>query len=117
MVILAHCGAGDVVCEIQTDKAVVALEVDDDGTLAKIVKVADSGTIKVGTLIAILAEDGEDWTDVQIPGTWPMSSLHNVNKQLSFSKNVNKQLLFFHNVNKELVFSKNVNKQLTALCM
>ena len=26
--------AGDVVCEIQTDKAVVALEVDDDGTLA-----------------------------------------------------------------------------------
>ena len=25
--------AGDVVCEIQTDKAVVALEVDDDGTL------------------------------------------------------------------------------------
>ena len=29
--------AGDVLCEIQTDKAVVALEVDDDGVLAKIV--------------------------------------------------------------------------------
>merc|ERR1712212_997019 len=52
--------AGDVVCEIQTDKAVVALEVDDDGTLAKIIKPADSGTIKVGDLIAVLAEDGED---------------------------------------------------------
>merc|ERR1719367_250446 len=52
--------AGDVVCEIQTDKAVVALEVDDDGTLAKIIKSADSGTIQVGTLIAVLAEEGED---------------------------------------------------------
>lgn len=56
--------AGDVVCEIQTDKAVVALEVDDDGTLAKIIKPADSGTIKVGTLIAVMAEDGEDWRQI-----------------------------------------------------
>lgn len=39
--------AGDVVCEIQTDKAVVALEVDDDGTLAKIIKPADSGPFKL----------------------------------------------------------------------
>ena len=31
----------------------------------------------------------------EILGTWPMSSLHNVNKQLSLFKNVNKQLLFF----------------------
>lgn len=60
--------AGDVVCEIQTDKAVVALEVDDDGTLAKILKPADSGTIQVGTLIAVLAEDGEDWQKVQSTG-------------------------------------------------
>lgn len=60
--------AGDVVCEIQTDKAVVSLEVDDDGTLAKIFKPADSGTIKVGTLIAMLAEDGEDWKEVQTKG-------------------------------------------------
>merc|ERR1712012_14255 len=60
--------AGDVVCEIQTDKAVVALEVDDDGTLAKIIKPADSGTIQVGTLIAMLAEEGEDWTSVESQG-------------------------------------------------
>ena len=60
--------AGDVVCEIQTDKAVVALEADDDGTLAKILLPADSGTIKVGTLIAVMAEDGEDWKNVQVTG-------------------------------------------------
>ena len=35
-------------------------------------------------------------------GTWPMSSLHNVNKQLSFMKNVNNQLSRFKNVNKQL---------------
>merc|ERR1711936_461562 len=60
--------AGDVVCEIQTDKAVVALEVDDDGTLAKIIKPADSGTIQVGTLIAMLAEEDEDWKEVNAKG-------------------------------------------------
>ena len=57
--------AGDVVCEIQTDKAVVALEVDDDGTLAQILQPADSGNVQVGTLIAMLAEDGEDWKEIQ----------------------------------------------------
>ena len=39
--------AGDVIAEIQTDKAVVAMEVDDDGTLAKIVRKEDTGSIKV----------------------------------------------------------------------
>ena len=66
--------AGDVVCEIQTDKAVVALEADDDGTLAKILLPADSGTIKVGTLIAVMAEEGEDWKSVQITGNANESS-------------------------------------------
>jgi len=56
--------AGDVICEIQTDKAVVALESDDDGVMAKIVQAEGSGTIKVGKLIAIMAEDGEDWKEV-----------------------------------------------------
>ncbi len=39
--------AGDVLCEIQTDKAVVSLDHDDDGTLAKIVRQQDTGAIKV----------------------------------------------------------------------
>eukprot|EP00090_Calanus_glacialis_P029932 TRINITY_DN4810_c0_g1_i5.p1 TRINITY_DN4810_c0_g1~~TRINITY_DN4810_c0_g1_i5.p1 ORF type:complete len:580 (-),score=267.46 TRINITY_DN4810_c0_g1_i5:124-1863(-) len=56
--------AGDVVCDIQTDKAVVSMEADEDGVLAKILKSADSGAIKVGELIAVVAEDGEDWKTV-----------------------------------------------------
>ena len=56
--------AGDVICDIQTDKAVVSLESDEDGVMAKIIQAEGSGTIKVGKLIAILAEDGEDWKEV-----------------------------------------------------
>merc|ERR1719348_788289 len=55
---------GDVICDIQTDKAVMSMEADDEGVLAKIVKPADSGSIKVGDLIAVVAEDGEDWQTV-----------------------------------------------------
>jgi pyruvate dehydrogenase complex dihydrolipoamide acetyltransferase long form len=60
--------AGDVVCDIQTDKAVVSMEADEDGVLAKIMKGADSGSIKVGELIAVVAEDGEDWKTVAVVG-------------------------------------------------
>ncbi len=38
---------GEVLCEIQTDKAVVALEADEDGTVAKIIMDQDSGSIQV----------------------------------------------------------------------
>merc|ERR550519_968839 len=55
---------GDVICEIQTDKAVVSMEVDEEGVLAKIIKFSDSGSIKIGELIAVVAEDGEDWNEV-----------------------------------------------------
>merc|ERR1719323_1846332 len=60
-------GAGDVLCEIQTDKAVVSMEVDDDCVLAKILVPADKAGIQVGSLIALTVEEGEDWTDVAIP--------------------------------------------------
>jgi len=56
--------AGDVVCDIQTDKAVMSMEADEDGVLAKIVKGADAGAIKVGEVIAVVAEEGEDWREV-----------------------------------------------------
>ena len=60
--------AGDVVFDIQTDKAVVSMEADEDGVLAKILKSADSEAIQVGELIAVVAEDGEDWKTVTAGG-------------------------------------------------
>ncbi len=52
--------AGDVIAEIETDKAVMELEATDEGTLAKIVVPEGSEGVPVNAVIAILAEDGED---------------------------------------------------------
>jgi len=57
--------AGDVLCEIQTDKAVVAMELDEEGTLARILVPADSKDIAVGRSIAVMAESGEDWNEIR----------------------------------------------------
>ncbi|CAH8618066.1 unnamed protein product [Heterobilharzia americana] len=56
--------AGDVLCEVQTDKAVMSLESDEDGVLAKILVPAGSLSINVGSEIAILANPDENWQEV-----------------------------------------------------
>ncbi|MER9900635.1 pyruvate dehydrogenase complex E1 component subunit beta [Mesorhizobium sp. M0130] len=52
--------AGDAIAEIETDKATMEVEAVDEGTLAKIVVPAGTEGVKVNTLIAVLAVDGED---------------------------------------------------------
>ncbi|XP_039722765.1 pyruvate dehydrogenase protein X component, mitochondrial [Pteropus medius] len=59
--------AGDALCEIETDKAVVTLDASDDGILAKIVIEEGSKNIRLGSLIGLLVEEGEDWKHVEIP--------------------------------------------------
>ncbi|XP_071452428.1 pyruvate dehydrogenase protein X component-like [Hetaerina americana] len=58
---------GDVLCEIQTDKAVVAFEIEEEGTLAKILVGEDAQNVKVGTLIGLMVAEGEDWKSVEMP--------------------------------------------------
>ncbi|CAG2105825.1 unnamed protein product [Medioppia subpectinata] len=60
-------GAGDLIAEVQTDKAVVGLELEEEGVLAKILVPNDTQDVKVGTLIALMVEEGVDWKDVEIP--------------------------------------------------
>ncbi|KAI4070732.1 pyruvate dehydrogenase complex component X, partial [Homo sapiens] len=59
--------AGDALCEIETDKAVVTLDASDDGILAKIVVEEGSKNIRLGSLIGLIVEEGEDWKHVEIP--------------------------------------------------
>uniref|UniRef100_A0AAY5KPZ2 Dihydrolipoamide acetyltransferase component of pyruvate dehydrogenase complex n=1 Tax=Esox lucius TaxID=8010 RepID=A0AAY5KPZ2_ESOLU len=59
--------AGDALCEIETDKAVVTMESNDDGVLAKILMEEGSRAVRLGTLIALMVEEGEDWKTVEIP--------------------------------------------------
>jgi pyruvate dehydrogenase E2 component (dihydrolipoamide acetyltransferase) len=52
--------AGDIMAEIETDKATMEFEAVDEGTLASIAVEEGSEGVKVGTVIAMLAEEGED---------------------------------------------------------
>ncbi len=51
---------GDVIAEIETDKATMEYEAVDDGTLAKIVVPEGTQDVPVNSLIAVLAGEGED---------------------------------------------------------
>jgi len=52
--------AGDVIAEIETDKATMEVEAVDEGTLAKIVVAEGTPDVPVNQLIAVLAGEGED---------------------------------------------------------
>ncbi len=55
-----HVSPGDVIAEIETDKATMEVEAVDEGTVAKIVVPAGTEGVKVNALIAVLAAEGED---------------------------------------------------------
>ncbi len=59
----AELSAGDIIAQVETDKATMDLEVYDDGTLLK--RVVDEGAaVPIGGLIAILGDKGEDTDDI-----------------------------------------------------
>ncbi|MHC5022814.1 MAG: dihydrolipoamide acetyltransferase family protein [Planctomycetota bacterium] len=59
--------AGDVIADIETDKATMEMQVYDDGTVASIT-VPEGQTVEIGTVIAVLAEDEEEPADVTETG-------------------------------------------------
>ena len=52
--------AGDILCEIETDKATMEVEATDEGTLAKIVAPAGTEGVAVNAVIGLILEEGED---------------------------------------------------------
>ena len=56
--------AGDVIAEIETDKATMEVEAVDEGTLGKILVQAGTEGVKVNTPIAVLLQDGESAEDI-----------------------------------------------------
>jgi pyruvate dehydrogenase E2 component (dihydrolipoamide acetyltransferase) len=52
--------SGDIIAEIETDKATMELEASNAGILGKIIMPEGSEAVKVNTLIAILLKEGED---------------------------------------------------------
>jgi hypothetical protein len=58
---------GDVLLEIETDKATMDVEAQDDGIMAKIFAQDGSKGVQVGTRIAVIAEEGDDISTLEIP--------------------------------------------------
>jgi len=56
--------SGDVMCEIETDKATMEFEAVDEGTIGKILIAEGTEGVKVNAAIAVLLEDGESADDI-----------------------------------------------------
>ena len=63
--------SGDIMAEIETDKATMEFEAVDEGVLAKILVPEGSDEVPVGAVIAILAEEGEDASSIEAPTAAP----------------------------------------------
>ncbi|KAL2753586.1 hypothetical protein ACRALDRAFT_1077430 [Sodiomyces alcalophilus JCM 7366] len=63
--------AGDVLLEIETDKATMDVEAQEDGIVAKIISGDGSKSVQVGTRIAVIAEPGDDLSALEIPAEEP----------------------------------------------
>ncbi|KIW02726.1 uncharacterized protein PV09_06160 [Verruconis gallopava] len=59
--------AGDVLLEVETDKAQMDVEAQDDGIVAKILTSDGAKGVKVGSRIAVFAEPGDDISSLEIP--------------------------------------------------
>jgi pyruvate dehydrogenase E1 component beta subunit len=59
--------SGDVIAEIETDKATMEVEAVDEGTLGKILVPAGTEGVKVNTPIAVLLQEGESSASLSLP--------------------------------------------------
>ncbi|GAA6001961.1 Pdx1p [Rhodotorula paludigena] len=63
----AAFAAGDVLLSVETDKATIDVEAQDDGVMGKILVGDGAAGVQVGKLIAILAEEGDDLSSIEVP--------------------------------------------------
>ncbi|WP_068312155.1 pyruvate dehydrogenase complex E1 component subunit beta [Polycladidibacter hongkongensis] len=66
--------AGDVIAEIETDKATMEVEAVDEGILGKILIAEGTEEVKVNTPIAVLLEEGEDASAADSAGSAPVAA-------------------------------------------
>ena len=59
--------SGDLLAEIETDKATMEFEAVDEGTIGQILVAEGTDNVKVGTVIAMIAEEGESADSVEAP--------------------------------------------------
>ena len=65
--------AGDVLCEVETDKATMEVEAEEDGVLGAILAPAGTEGIKVRAPIAVMLAEGEDASEAARAGAAPVA--------------------------------------------
>ncbi|MEQ9505676.1 MAG: pyruvate dehydrogenase complex dihydrolipoamide acetyltransferase, partial [Hyphomonas sp.] len=63
--------SGDIIAEIETDKATMEVEAVDEGKVGKIMVAEGTEGVKVNAVIAVLLEEGESASDVKAPAAPP----------------------------------------------
>merc|ERR1711970_1119114 len=58
-------GEGDELCLVETDKAVVSFETMQEGVIAKILFEPGTKDVKVGDVIGVMVDEGDDWENVK----------------------------------------------------
>ena len=71
-----NISAGDIIVEIETDKATMEVEASESGTLEKILIDNGSDNIAVNTPIAIIAGDTEIIEDTEVQPVTPQKKTH-----------------------------------------
>ncbi|MFC6643174.1 MULTISPECIES: pyruvate dehydrogenase complex E1 component subunit beta [Sulfitobacter] len=69
--------SGDILAEIETDKATMEFEAVDEGTIGKILISEGTEGVKVNTAIAVLLEEGEDASDIDTAKSAPAEAKSN----------------------------------------
>jgi pyruvate dehydrogenase E1 component beta subunit len=77
--------SGDVIAEIETDKATMEVEAVDEGTLGKILVAEGTADVAVNTPIAVLLGDGEKASDIKV-GAAPSKAAVAANEEFQESK-------------------------------
>src|SRR5215475_5287498 len=63
--------SGDILAEIETDKATMEVEAVDEGTVGKILIAEGTDEVPVNTPIAVLLGEGESASDIKAPAAAP----------------------------------------------
>lgn len=94
--------SGEVIAEIETDKALMEFEVADDGVLAKILIPEGTVDVKVNEPIAILMQDGESLDDITLSYSSEVSD---------FEEDVSSSNLLNHDIDEDTV---NIDENVTS---
>ena len=110
-----NVSAGDVIAEIETDKATMEVEAVDEGQITHIIKSSPSDSIKVNSVIALIDgkkdEKIEDYNNLTLnKKNEDLNSSKNIKNQISHSKEHSDENIVFKDNKKSLLASPLVKK-------